>query len=111
MNETIYIKIDVEDSNWLKSLDVLSLFPEHYSPVLMDTSEREIVDVAFSGGKGRFIFHDHEVECCFEYYDDDEDYDNEWDEFKDYSDNVGRELANYVAEEISSCTGLAVNCV
>ncbi len=110
-DEVIYIKVDVDDFSWLEKQDVLSFFPEHYSPSLIESEEGQVVDVVFPGGKGRFTFNEYEVECSFEYYDDDEDYDSEWEEFKTYTENVGESLVQYVADEISSSTGLTTNCV
>jgi len=109
MHEILYIKVDVIDASWLDDLDVESLFPEHYSPSLIDSDEGKAVDVSFPGGKSRFIFYGHEIECHFEYYDEDEDFDNEWEEFKEYSDDIGISLVEYVAEQISNRTGLSTS--
>lgn len=109
MTDILFIKIDAEETNWIDGLDIISLFPEHYSPSLIDSAEGKIVDVSFPGGKSRFTFYDLEIECHFEYYEEDEDFDNEWEEFKAYSGDIGISLVEYVAGQISSLTGLSTN--
>jgi hypothetical protein len=111
MDAVIYIKVDADDSGWLKNQDVISFFPEHYSPSFIDSEDELVVDVAFPGGKGRFTFNENEVECHFEYYDDDEDYDAEWSEFNSCTDNMAESLVKYIADEISGSTGFSTNCV
>lgn len=89
--------VDGEDFDFPENIDLCELFPEHYYPTV--SFDNSAVDINLIGGEARFIFGEAEIECLFEFYEEDDELyeDNEFIEEESYT----RGLVKYVADKLS----------
>lgn len=111
MSEVFTIKVDANDENYLNGIEIESLFPEYYSPLLVESNHGPVVNIVFNEGAGRFFFRGLDIECQFEYYAEAQNYIHELGEnYAEEADNRGENfvdgLVEYVAEKITDITGL-----
>lgn len=93
--------VDGEDFNFPENLDLSELFPEHYYPSV--SFEESTVDIHLVGGEARFIFGKAEIECFFEFYEEDDEL-YEKNEFIE-EDGYTTGLVEFVADKISEVLG------
>jgi hypothetical protein len=89
--------VDGEDFDFPENMDLCVLFPEYYYPSV--SFDNSTVDINLVGGKARFIVRDAEIECFFEFYEEDDKLyeNNEILEEEGYT----TELVAYVADKLS----------
>ncbi|WP_133160933.1 hypothetical protein [Pseudomonas laurylsulfativorans] len=101
MERAYIIMSDGEDFDFPRSVCMSDLFPENYCPAV--SSNQTVVNIKLFGGEARFIFGEAEVECYFDFYEQDEEL------FEDTGfegqDDYVRGLLNYVAKRIGEACG------
>jgi len=109
MAEIYTIKIDTDDIDYMSGIAPESLFPEHYDPTVLESDNGLMVNVTFVGGAARFYFNELDIDCQFEYFDGDEDYEDEFNEIDLKGENFSVGLVEYIANKVTELTGNKTN--
>lgn len=93
--------VDAEDFDFPVDMDLCELFPEHYYPSV--SFNRREVNINLVGGEARFIIGEAEIECFFEFYEEDDELYENSEYIEEGSYTTG--LIEYVADKISEILG------
>ena len=98
--ERVYInKISGEDFNFPDSFKLSDLFPNYMIP--FDFGDARI-DVNIEGGKACFLFGEAQIECFFEFFDDQDHMDTEGD-FDE--ERVSKEIIEFLVGHLADIFG------